>query len=252
MESQEFYIRHATETEARGPFNWEQLTSLAEAGSVSPETLYYDAVNETWLVIQDSPEMKNRIFPEATKLKLKPKENLATLNRATGADTRPPINVGDMLAAAEGRTEDTKDKASSEIEALRAAGIGSWAVVGICVLSAAGEAVPAVDAITSMDPAKLAHFPLTALGAVDLVLAVLIGLGMVNLYPFIRFRAALGFGLFGIIFFLQGVHLPLLALALGSAGFYFCTISITLVPVIVSAVLGLGGIGYVAYHLLSQ
>lgn len=252
MESQEFYIRQATETEARGPFNLEQLISLVDAGTVAPDTLYYDAVNETWLVIQDNPEMKAAIFPEPKKLKLRPKENLATLNRSTSTDTRPPISVGDMLAAAEGRTEDTKDKASSDIEALRAAGIGSWAVVAMFVISAAGEIIPAVDAITSMDLAKLVHFPLTALGALDLVLAVLVGLGMVNLYPFVRFRAALGLGLFGIIFLLHGAHLPLLALVAGSAGFYFCTIAITLMPVIISALVGIGGIGYVAYHLLSQ
>lgn len=252
MESQEFYIRQATETEARGPFNLEQLISLAETGSVTPETLYYDAISECWVVIDDNLEMKSSVFPEAKLLRLKPKENLPTLNRAKGTDTRPPISVGDMLAAAEGRTHDTKDKASMEIEALRAAGIGCWAVVAMLVLSAAGEVIPAVDALVAMDPVKILAFPLTALGALDLLLAVLLGLGTVTLYPFVRFRAALGFGLFGIIFYLQGYHLAFLSLAVGSAGFYFCTISVSLLPVIISAVLGVGGIGYVAYHLLSQ
>jgi hypothetical protein len=251
MESQEFYIRQATETEARGPFNLEQLVSLAETGSVTPETLYYDSVAECWVVIDDNLEMKSAVFPEAKKLRLRAKENMPILNRAS-SNTRPPISVGDMLAAAEGRTDDTKDKASMEIEALRAAGIGSWAVVAMFVLSSAGEALPAVDAIMAMDPAKLLAFPLVALGALDLLLAVLIGLGMMNLYPFVRFRAALGFGLFGMIFYLQGAHLPLIATAIGSAGFYFCTISVSLLPVIVSSVVGVSGIGFVTYHLLSQ
>ena len=32
--TQEFYIREASENEARGPFNMEQLVSLAETGQV--------------------------------------------------------------------------------------------------------------------------------------------------------------------------------------------------------------------------
>ena len=41
MATQEFYIRTASETEAHGPFTQEQLISLAEAGKVDPQTLYY-------------------------------------------------------------------------------------------------------------------------------------------------------------------------------------------------------------------
>mgnify|MGYP000237450192 CR=1 FL=1 len=35
MAMQEIYIRNATDTEARGPYNQEQLTSLADAGQVA-------------------------------------------------------------------------------------------------------------------------------------------------------------------------------------------------------------------------
>ena len=54
MQSQEFYIRQATETDARGPYNLEQLMSLAETGFVTPETLYYDTISECWAVIDDT------------------------------------------------------------------------------------------------------------------------------------------------------------------------------------------------------
>jgi hypothetical protein len=240
MQSQEFYIRQATETDARGPYNLEQLMSLAETGFVTPETLYYDTISECWAVIDDTPEMKTAIFPEVTKL-----------NRESHT-TRLPISAGDMHAAAAGRTDDAEDKASIEIEASRAAAIGRWAVVLMLVLSAAGEARPAVDAIRSMNPAKLMGFPLAALGAVDLLLAILIGLGNVRLYPFIRFRAALGLGLFGIIFYLHGAHLSLLAMLVGSAGLYFCTVSVNLWPAIISAFVGVAGISCVVWRLSSQ
>jgi hypothetical protein len=156
-----------------------------------------------------------------------------------------------MLAAAEGRTEDTKDKQSGEIAASRAAALGMWSIVGMFLVSAAGELLPAVDIVMSMDPAKLATHPLAILGAIDLVFAVLIGLGMVNLYPMVRFRAACGVGFFGIVFLLQGQHAPFLAAIAGSAGLYFCTISVSLLPVIIGAVVGLGGLGYVASHFIT-
>lgn len=55
MDTQEFYIRHASETDARGPYNLEEMVSLAETGSVTVETLYYDATTERWAVIGDNP-----------------------------------------------------------------------------------------------------------------------------------------------------------------------------------------------------
>eukprot|EP01034_Spumella_vulgaris_P008217 gene8217-10456_t len=128
MDTQEFYIRHASETEARGPFSVEQLVSLAETGSVTAETLYYDVTSEQWAVIGDNPAVKSAIFPEKKKLTIKAKEQLPSLNKPQ-TDSSAPISVDDMLAAAEGRTEDTKDKQSGEVAASRAAALGMWSIV---------------------------------------------------------------------------------------------------------------------------
>lgn len=251
MDTQEFYIRHASETEARGPYNLEQLVSLAETGSVTVETLYYDATTEQWAVIGENPQVKAAIFPEKRKLTIKAKESLGSINKPR-TDSLAPITVDDMLAAAEGRSEDTKDKQSGEIAASRAAAIGMWAIVAMFVLSAAGEMLPAVDALMALDPAKLAAQPLAILGALDLAFAVLIGLGMVNLYPVVRFRAACGLGFFGLVFFLQGLHVPMLAAVAGSVALYLCTIFISTLPVIIAGAVGVGGLGYVAYHFISN
>lgn len=250
MDTQEFYIRHASETEARGPFNLEQLISLAETGSVTNETLFYDATSEQWTVIGDSPTVKAAVFPPKKKLTVRAKEQAPSLNKPA-TDSSAPISVDDMLAAAEGRTEDTKDKQSGEVAASRAAAVGMWSIVAMFIASAAGEMLPAVDVLMSMDPAKLITHPLAVLGAIDLVFAVLIGLGMVNLYPMVRFRAACGVGFFGIVFLLQGHNAPFVAALAGSAGMYFCTISVSLLPVIVGAAAGIGGLGYVASHFIS-
>src|SRR5438552_23427 len=81
----------------------------------------------------------------------------------------------------------------------------------------AAEILPSTDALTSGDPAKLLAHPFVFLGVIDVFFVVLLGLGMSAIYPIIRFRAALGLGLMGFTFFTQGLNLPLIEVAAGSA-----------------------------------
>ena len=249
MGMEEIYIRGESETEARGPFNLEQLVSLADTGQVTAETLYYDANTEQWAALGSNEELMSQILPQRKKLKIKTKAKLTLLNEE--GDSSPPITVDEMLAAAEGRTAETSGKKDPMIAMARAAAIGRYAVILILLASAAGELLPASDAVMAMDPMKLLPYPLALLGAVDLVLATLLGLGVVTLYPFVRFRAAMGIGFVGFIFWTQGQITPLLYLALGSAGLYTSTIFVSYMPVFVAAGVGLAGLGGVAWHLLS-
>ena len=244
MGTQELYIRHASETEARGPFSAKQVAELAEAGQVTPETLVYDANTEQWVAISSDAELMTIVFPPKKKLGLKQKE-IKTLKKQD--DTAKPISVNDMLAAAEGRTDETSDKADPEIAMARAAKIGMIGATVILLIAAVAEALPATDALTSMDPAKLLAHPFAILGVIDLALAVLLGLGMAALYPFVRFRAALGLGLMGFTFFAQGLPVPLLGAVLGSLGLYVCTATVALVPAVVATALGVGGMGLLAW-----
>jgi hypothetical protein len=248
MAMQELYIRNETDTEARGPFNVQQVADLAEAGQVTEETLVYDANTEQWMSIGSNPELKAAIFPEKKKLILKAKE-IKTLNKAD--DTAKPITVTDMLDAAEGRTEDTKGKEDPEVAMARAAKIGMIGAIVTLVLSAAAGILPSTEALMSMDPAKLIASPLVLLGVLDLVLAVLLGLGMTTLYPFVRFRAALGCGLAGFVFYAQGETLPLLAVAAGSAGLYLATVFVSLIPVLVAVLAGIGGMAFLGWLSLA-
>jgi hypothetical protein len=133
----------------------------------------------------------------------------------------------------------------------RAAAMGRWAAVVMLLLSAAGEVLPSADAVLAGDFAKLLAAPLVFLGAVDLFLAVMLALGVVALYPLVRFRAALGLGLLGFIFWGQGHVLALLAVAAGSVGLFCCTIFVSYLSVALSALIGLAGCGFVAWRLLS-
>ena len=112
MATQEFYIREASENEARGPFNLEQLVSLAETGQVTLDTLWYDPALEDWALIGSNDDLKAQLFPEKRKLRMKVKEVIPTTKKE---DSLAPITVEDMLAGAEGRTADTKDKADPGI-----------------------------------------------------------------------------------------------------------------------------------------
>ena len=247
MPTQEIYIRNATETEARGPFTAKQVADLADAGQVTAETLVYDATAEQWVTLSSNSELMATVFPEKKRLSLKNKE-ISTLNKPVEAAR--PITVDDMLAAAEGRTEDTRGKSNPEIAMARAARIGMFGALISLVLAAAAEILPSTDTLVAMTPAKLLANPFVALGVIDVALAVLLALGMVSLYPFFRFRAALGLGLMGLMFYAQGQGTLLLAVAVGSAGLYLCTIVVSLIPAVVAFLAAVGGMGYLAFLFL--
>ena len=248
MSSQDFYIREASETEARGPFNMEQLVSLAETGGLTAETLWYDASVEDWAPISSNDSLKEAIFPERRKLRMKVREMVQTQKQA---DTAPPITVEDMLAGAEGKTAETKDKVDPKIMQAHAARIGMWSAVVCLILAAAGEILPAADAIAAGDLDKIIAQPLAFLGVADLFIAVMLGLGVLSFYPFVRFRAALGLGLFGFMFYAQGLSMPLLAEAMGAVGLYLATLWIDMMPVLLASAAGLLGAAGTAYFLLA-
>jgi hypothetical protein len=248
MATQEYYIREASENEARGPFNMEQLVSLAETGQVTIDTLWYDPAVEDWAVIGTNDELKGMLFPEKRKLRMKVKE---IIPQSKKQDNLAPITVEDMLAGAEGRTAETKDKIDPGIMQGHAARIGMWSAVACLVLAAAGEILPGADAVAAVDVSKILAQPLLFLGALDLFAAVMLGLGVVQFYPFVRFRAALGLGLFGFIFFAQGSPAPMLAEAAAAVGLYFATVWVEMLPVVVVSAVGVLGSAGTAYFLLS-
>ncbi|HXQ81292.1 MAG TPA: DUF4339 domain-containing protein [Opitutaceae bacterium] len=247
MATQEYYIREASENEARGPFNIEQLVSLAETGQVTVETLWYDAALEDWTAIGATEELKGTLFPEKRKLRMKLKDAAATKK----SDMLAPITIEDMLAGAEGRTAETRHRVDPGIRQAHAARIGMWAGVVCLVVAAAGELLPSADAIQALDTNKLIEQPLVFLGAVDLFTAIMLGLGVTAFYPFVRFRAAVGVGLFGFVYFTQGLDMPLIAAIGGSAGLYMATVCVNMFPVIVMSLLGIAGMAGTSYFLLS-
>lgn len=240
----EYYVRGVNDTDARGPFSIEQLASLVEAGQVTPETYYYDAATEQWLLLSANAEMKAVLWPEKKKIGFKHKEFKAVNEEKT--DSAPPITVQQFLDAAEGRTEDTKGKKDKGLTMMNAAMWGTRSAAIISLASAVALILPGIDALTAMDVPKILQTPGVILGIVDAVIGLLLLLGVITIYPFVRFRAVFGLGFLGFLFLTQGQLTPMIAVAAGSVGLYFCTIFLSYVPLGVAALLGLGGMAMLA------
>jgi hypothetical protein len=249
MVPQEIYIRNASDTEARGPFILEQLTSLAENEQVTRETVFYDTEKEEWVAIGDDPEMEAAVYPERKKLQLGVEREINALN--LGDESAPPIDVTDMLAAAEGRSADTKDKADPSEALARAAKIGMHCATVTLFISGAALLAPSVDLIVGGDYMGLLGQPFAILGAIDMLLFLVLMLQAVAVYPFVRFRAALGAGFLGLLFYAQGDSTTALAAVAGSIGIYFSTVFTNLFGVALAALLGIGGMSFFAYAIIT-
>ena len=234
----EFYIRGANDAEARGPFSLEQMVSLAEAGQVTPETYSYNAATEQWLAISTNADLKALLWPEKKKLTFKAHEAKAP---RPGQENEKPITVQEFLDAAEGKTDETKDKKDPAMQMMNAAIWGSRATALMCLISGAALVLPGIDALTALDPAKILAQPYVLLGVADAGLGILLLLGVISLYPMVRFRAVFGLGFLGFLFWSSGQHTPLLAVVSGSAGLYFSTIFLSYLPLAIAVLAGLGG-----------
>ena len=247
---QEYYIRKEGDEDSRGPFTVEQLSSLAEAGQIDRQTFYYDAVSEKWVEVQSDPELVKTLFPQRKKLSVRKKGDVSAVNKKLTKED-DPITVEEMLAAAEGRTEETKDKRDLSTGQARAALWGLRIMSVIMLTSAAGLLVSNMDALSNGQFDVVMGSPLVIIGTVDLLLGVLLFLELTAIYSFVRIRAMLGIGFFGLYFLASGEALLAGAAVLGSAGVFFLTLIANLRAVIFFGILGLAGMGGFAYYMLS-
>ncbi len=249
--TQEFYVRKASETEARGPFTLEQLSSLAENGQVDPETFYYDAATESWVAISGNATLLETLFPAKKNLRVKPKTDAQVKALNTLSPEDRPITVNDMLLAAEGRTADTRDKADPAIARRHAAAVGLYAGMGILFVTAAAYILPLIDVLFSLEWRAILTSPQLLLGLFNLALGVCLALGATAAYPAVRFAAALGFGFIGFVLYLQGDVVPLAFAAASAFGLFVCTLVLNLPGAIFAAALGFVGACGLAHHFFT-
>lgn len=236
----EYYIRGLNDADARGPFSVEQLASLVESGQINDQTYFYNPDTEQWTLITQDAELKSILWPEKKKLAFKAAPEFKAINKPAEAGEKP-ITVEQFLAAAEGKTEETKGKKDKNLIMMQAAIWGTRAAALTCLVSALALAFPSIDAILAMDVGKLLDRPIIFLGLFDTLLGLLLMLGLIQLYPLVRFRAVFGLGFLGFLFWVNGQPTALMAITAGSAGLYFCTIFLSYIPLIISALVGICG-----------
>lgn len=204
----EYYIKQPDTDHARGPLTIEQLASLAETGTVTQETLLYDETKEKWKPLSSYKDILPKVFPEQKRIQLKrdtEKRGLFGLGKKEeDPDPDTGVNVESILAAAEGKTADTKHKYEALESMERAANI---ALPGLAIMMAINGLALGFPEFKSV-PILLENAPMWAIftrpfllfAVFDIFCALLAFLAVSETFPIIRVRAGLGLGFFGFTF----------------------------------------------------
>jgi hypothetical protein len=256
-----YYIRPVDSETARGPFDIDKLNTLAEAGQVTLETLYFDEELEAWAPIGSNAELKESVFPAKKRLSLRQEKGQhATSSHAAEDEEREIISVEEMLAAAEGQTEETHHLKEEIRWQHRAASLAIPALAIVSFVSAATYIYPAWGTIMSLidqEPdmlAKILRNPLLILGVLDLFFGISLALAATEVYPLLRLRAALGLGFFGYVYWAQyvngdpiGLYLCISNLAYG-IGVFTATITLSFRTMLLASFMSLAGALVFAYY----
>lgn len=249
----EVYIRTPDRDESRGPFNEAKLASLAEVGQITPNTLYYDESKEEWIPIALNEELKAAVFPAREKLSLK----MGTERRRDDEAVDPKsgkseeISVEAMLAAAKGKTSETKHRQDVHRSADRAAGMSAPSLGLMMLLSAIFLILPHLSllkvAIEDEAYTTIFNYPFVLVGLFDLLMAIFLFLAVTEIYPLLRARAmlALGFGLY--VAWAIGDFTLIAVFAAAALGVFIATITQRFPIMLAAVVLGIAGNAYLAY-----
>ncbi len=247
----DYYIRTPEQDESRGPFDISKLLTLAEAGQINPNTLYYDEDKEEWIPFALNDSLRAEVFPEREKLSLKiNKEVKPELEEASNSD----LNVESMLAAAEGDTDEKRKLTRQKKSFDRAANLSAAGLGLMMIFSALFMILPLIPqiqgALNDGNFASIFNYPTILIGVFDLILGVLLILSVTEVFPLARARAmlTLGFGVY--VGWAVGDPLLMGLTAIAGVGIFLATISQSLSTMLLAFILGIGGNGYLAYLAL--
>ena len=255
--SEEYYIRSPEQNASRGPFDIARLQTLGEAGQVTENTLIYDDSREEWVPLGMLEELRASVFPERRKLSLKPRGNAgdgataATSGEAGGDDESGGNEISEMLAAAEGDTDETrhlkkKERSFQKAVALAASGIGL-----MMVLSAVFLLMPHFGILnTLMEEERslaIVNHPFVLVGLFDLVMAVFLFLAVTEVYPLLRARGMLTLGFGAYVGWALGDPVLMASSAAAGVGIFAATLARSYPVMLLTLCLGIAGNGWLAY-----
>lgn len=254
----DYYIRTPDNEASRGPFDISKLQTLAEAGQITENTLFYDETKEEWIPIALNEALKASVFPERKRLSLKAAEEASDVSHVddeADPENSNRLDVESMLAAAEGQTEETKHLKQKAQSFDKAVSLASSGIGLLFILSAACLIFPhyaiVKEFITEETYSMVLNYPFFVLGIFDLLMALFLFLAITEIYPLLRTRAMLttGFGIY--VGWSIGDPILMGTTALAGIGIFAATLAQTYSSMVVAIILGLAGNGYLAYLSLT-
>lgn len=248
----DYYIRTPDNQSSRGPFDIAKMQTLAEAGQISENTLFYDETKEEWIPIALNETLKAQVFPEREKLSLKVHQKSATATQQDDeANDESQLDVEKMLAAAEGVTEETKHLKQRAKSFDKAASIATTGIGLMFLGSASWLVYPHYELIrmfiTDESYSQILNYPFLLVGLFDLLMALFLFLAITETYSLLRGRAMLtvGFGIY--VGWALGDPTFMAAAAVGGLGIFVATIAQTYTTMLMAIACGVLGNAFLAY-----
>lgn len=161
------------------------------------------------------------------------------------------IDVTRMLALAEGRENDSSGKSPREKQAA-VAFFGLRFLTLFFIASILAMVYIEKDLVMTANAIQMAKSPYLLIAAFDLLVLVTLLLQVTEVYPLLRFRAAIGAGLLSMLYFSSGDTILLVSNLFLMIAVYFCSAIIKIRYLIVFGATGLVGIlGYVYVFFLT-
>lgn len=275
----QYFVRAPESETADGPFSLGQLRELADSKVITGSTLYFYEGMEDFAPIESNPALWGEIKPaakpalklrSANKPKAPPpedtvaseetsvesgkrkKEKVPSKSEAAEPQASPYDESGDvdrMLAAAEGKTEQTRHvqrlkKSRERAVAVLLPGIVLSLLMGISVI-----VQPYWETIYGMFQSGdysldfLLENWIFFFAIVDLFLAIGIGLGQTGLFPLLRLRAGIGLGFFFYLFYSRMEWEAMGAMSALQIGLLGATLCTRFATTAFFSLLALGGAG---------
>ncbi len=247
----DYYIRTPEQDESRGPFDPIKLQTLAEAGQITQNSLYYDETKEEWVPIALNAELCAQVFPMREKLALKVAKKQEELAKEEAIRDPGGLNVEEMLDAADGNTTEKKSIKEREKSFNKAAALSAPSLGIMMMASAVFLLYPNFSVIKNLYEtgayASLINFPFIFIGLFDFLMGIFLFLAVTEVYPLLRGRSMLTLG-FG-VYVGWALGDPILMGVSGAAGLgiFLATITQSYSVMLLALALGIGGNGYLAY-----
>lgn len=251
----EYFIRAPEDETASGPFSMDALQTLAEAGKLTPDHYFFNHKLESWIMFKGDEAMMANVFPQRKKLSLRRKtaEEIESLN--AGEEAIPEVKVEEVLAAAEGHTDETRHVRTRRQWRERAAALSVPLLAIMLLVSAASVLYPSWNIIQALLDGKdgalrqLFERPVVFIGAIDLLMGIFLLLNATEIFPLIRFRAMIGAGFFAVVYAAEyingdpvGIWMACCSIGFG-LGVYICTLTLNFQLMVIAATVGLAGAG---------